>query len=71
MNISKENCRKMINEYDHITHGDVYSKAAAWSIVYQFCHQNGMGCNSDTGIENVIGFIESLLNKKQTQTQTT
>jgi hypothetical protein len=47
--------------------GTIAGKAAAWSVVYNFCLQNGMEKlpQPASGIETVITFIDNLLKDKK------
>lgn len=63
--ITVENCREMLPQFQDGV--NIEEKAAAWSTVHEFCYQNGMTNATEptnSGIENVIHFINELLKKK-------
>jgi len=62
--ITKASCSAI---FDEIKDGHAFGseKEIAWHITYKWCLQNGMKWNQKiTGLENVIGFLEKLKNKK-------
>lgn len=59
--ITVENCLRILKAKRLCISGDITAQVAAWSVVYDYCEQNGMpidGKYSDCGIENVIAFLE-------------
>lgn len=60
--ITKENC----NQIADLNKLNSSSSGRAWELIWDFCKQNGMICSNDqSGLQDVIGFIESLLKKEE------
>lgn len=63
MKITVENCLEASSKYK--TSGDIKVQSQSWKTVYDFCCQNGMkNINGNTGLEDVITFINNLINNE-------
>lgn len=58
MKITPENCLEHLRSHSGI-HGDIDAKAKAWSVVYNYCLQNGAR-QLGYGIVTAISYIDSL-----------